>query len=180
MTSENELTEGERQLLLSKYKNLQSDSEYLGQAFWVSAGIFTSITTAALGWSVTSRIFDYCITEGEKVFTLIISFIMILILACLVVWLRRINLLIQSNDKAAKEIEKRILKYKRLNFYKLSPDYYEKKEISSRRWWQRCPILFISYLPVKGKWIGNTFFYILIIAWVSVFVYSIILLLSSC
>ena len=96
---------GREEILLTEYETCQSYVNSLGSQYWVSTSIFMSITTALLGWIFKNMIFSNVQIEDTRWLITIISTAVIILLILLILWLRRINFLINVNNFRMRIIE---------------------------------------------------------------------------
>jgi hypothetical protein len=146
------------QALLAEYQACQQDKNSLATVHWTVASIFLGFNSAILIWGlykITSPNVDF---EHIKYIVLIFSIGMIIILVLLLLWLNRVNHLINVNNRIMKRIESNLRMVKK---DKSAPCPF-------RHWWQYMFffLFFLWWVPPKGACIVKSIYLILILSWV--------------
>ena len=173
------------QILLKEYGICHEDSNALASRFWSFANIFIPTNLALLGLLV-SFILNNTATLNSSFIILIVGLVAIIILICVLFWLKRINHLVQFNYSRAREIEIELGMWKNLRLHAIDSfkdNSFNTKSISKDmgsklleyhepEWWQKNKRFFLR--PHIGSSSVYTIFYTLIALWIMLIIYGFI------
>jgi len=94
-------------VLLKEYEICQQDSSNMISAHWTVVGIFIGINTGLLG-AVAYILNSYSLGSNIRWIVGALGLASILIIACLYLWLRRVNFLVDINNRRMYQIEREL------------------------------------------------------------------------